>query len=172
MLFEWSNPESWPSKIGNRPYIDEPVDEALVDFFLSQYKKVRVFHSCRTDNLASYLNRGIKLSCYSDIETYLVNLARAELNFEVPTEILRKVSASLGNYHEGSCFVVLDKDRLLDTAAHYSIYGSERLLALVNHLESEGVPISREILTRRGIPTVLYLTWVWMIYLKAIYRHS
>lgn len=154
MLFEWSNPNSWPQFLGNEPYHDCKVPEELVDQFTKNYSHVRTFHSCRTDSPDSFYERGVIKSCYSDLENSLTQLAKEELNLDIPQAALDEISSRLGKYHEGSCFVVLDKGHLLHNAAHYAIYGSERLLATVNHLEGVGIQINKEVLTRRGRPTV------------------
>lgn len=154
MLFEWSNPDSWPTFLGSKPYHDCEAPDELIDQFRANYSHVRTFHSCRTEDPASFYELGILTSSYAQLEKKLIDLAKSELALDIPQDALGKVSHRLGKYHEGSCFVVLDKERLLHTAAHYAIYGSERMLATVNHLEGKGVPINKEILTRKGKPTV------------------
>ena len=155
MLFEWSKATTWPNFLGSEPIHDRPAPQSLIDQFKDAYSRVRTFHTCRTEDPDSYYEQGVLISSYSDLEQRLVDLARTELTLDIPQDALKNISAKLGNYHEGSCFVALDKDRLLHTAAHYAIYGSERMLTIVNHLEADGVHINKELLTRRGRPTVL-----------------
>lgn len=110
---------------------------------------LKTYHGCRTEDVGSYFRHGLRVHNRDELTDHLKSLISKhdELRHVKPTldEEIAKVEKS---FDEGRLFVVIDDTVLLDRAAHYLIYGSEWISAVLGHN-------NRKVLLKSGIPTLL-----------------
>ncbi len=154
MIFDWSAKGSWPTYVARKYYLDEPASDLLIHRFYEHYSHIRLYHACRPIDVSSYYSGGICPRPYQSLTDQLAHFLRESLQINVPQSAIDEVVEQIGSYHEGKMFLALDKEFLLESAGHYAIYGSEYLLAMVNHLSEAGFPVSSTHLKSIGTPTV------------------
>lgn len=110
---------------------------------------MRTFHGCRTDDAGIYFREGLRLHDRREMTAKLRTIieGNTELHWmrDRVDEAVREVDNTLD---EGRLYVVADDDVLLKHAAHYLIYGSEWITAVL------GSPGHR-VLKTMGVPTLL-----------------
>ncbi|WP_133121827.1 hypothetical protein [Pleomorphomonas carboxyditropha] len=110
---------------------------------------MRTFHGCRTDDAGIYFREGLRLHDRREMTAKLRTIIEenAELHWmrDRVDEAIREVDNTLD---EGRLYVVADDTVLLKHAAHYLIYGSEWITAVL------GGPGHR-VLKNIGVPTLL-----------------
>ncbi|KAB2694686.1 MULTISPECIES: hypothetical protein [Brucella] len=110
---------------------------------------MRTFHGCRTADAGVYFREGLRLHDRREMTDRLRSIVaeNAELHWmgDRVEETIREVNNTLD---EGRLFVVADDMALLKHAAHYLIYGSEWITAVLGH---SGHRVLRTI----GTPTLL-----------------
>ena len=119
----------------------------IVDF--GGYTHIRAYHACRTDNILSYQEGGIRPfspdSAKNDAIQKLKKYASEERIIQKFNELWPDSDANL----HPVTWLALDKSELLGESCHYLIYGSEFLNALAMHLGC------RDKLKKYGKPTII-----------------
>lgn len=109
----------------------------------------RCYHGCRTDDAGEYFRRGIRVHNREELEERVRALVAKEkrLRWMLPNlpELMAKFPSG-GDEHK--CYVVFDDRFLIKHAAHYLIYGSEWISAVLGHGW-------RDALLERGVPTMI-----------------
>ncbi|MBC7953167.1 MAG: hypothetical protein H7Z12_15275 [Rhodospirillaceae bacterium] len=129
---------------------------------------VRCFHGCRTEDAGHYLIHGIRAHRRDELEARLrAMIAEDErLRWMAPT-LSERMAEFPSATDEHRSYVVLDDRFMLEHAAHYLIYGSEWIAAVLGRSW-------RHPLLERGVPTMievdLPLSWVTLGMRKALSR--
>lgn len=143
----WDDPE-WSDILGRslRSDFDSHAEE-LADSL--EHAVMRTFHGCRTEDAGVYFREGLRLHDRREMTERLRSIIaeNAELHWmrDRVDEAIREVNNTLD---EGRLFVVADDTALVKYAAHYLIYGSEWITAVLGH---SGHRVLRTI----GVPTLL-----------------
>lgn len=143
----WDDPE-WSDVLDKSLRGDfDGYTEELADSL--EYAVLRTFHGCRTVDAGIYFREGLRLHDRSKMTARL--RAMIEENTELHwmrnrvDEAIREVDNTLD---EGRLYVVADDTSLVKYAAHYLIYGSEWMAAVLS------TP-ARNVLKTIGVPTLL-----------------
>jgi hypothetical protein len=128
---------------------------ADLDYFAEQladaleHSVLRTFHGCRTDDARSYFELGIRIHNRDAMTTQLRSLVEThEELFWLRTRLDDAIARIDNTIDNGRLYVVADDTSLLDYAAHYLIYGSEWIAAVLGG----GY---RHVLLKTGTPTLL-----------------
>jgi len=110
---------------------------------------MRTFHGCRTDDAGSYFQDGLRVHD----RTVMTAQVRAIVDGSQELAWMRdRVDAAIAEIENeldpGRLYVVADDAVLLKHAAHYMIYGSEWISAVLG-------AAGRRVLLDRGVPTLL-----------------
>ena len=138
-----------------RPGVFEVAEKFARDL---EGKVVRAYHGCRTEDAGQYFRNGIRAHRREELESQVRELVHADPRLAWLRNGLEARMAEFESaLDQGRCYVVLDDRSLLDGGAHYLIYGSEWICAVLGH----GY---REPLLENGAPTLvsvdLPLSWV------------
>lgn len=120
--------------------------EALADAL--EPSILRVFHGCRTGDAGTYFREGLRLHDRDVLKQQLI--ATVEQNEEIGylKNRLDSLVADIDNALDiGRLYVVADDSVLLKRAAHYLIYGSEWITAVLGY--------ERRVLLKTGAPTLI-----------------
>ncbi len=110
---------------------------------------VRTYHGCRTEDAGMYFRDGLRVHRQERLEKEIRELvARHESLHWLRSSLDERIKKFDRSIDEGKCFVVVDERGLLEDSAHYLIYGSEWICAVLG----EG---GRGPLLERGTPTVI-----------------
>jgi hypothetical protein len=154
-IFDWKDEKTWPLSFFGKSYLDEDRSHPIkVKQFLNAYSHVKAYHACRSSNPLDYYKNGICPRSYEELSNELMAFIEETIKIQVPFEKVELARKKIGTLHEGSVFLALNKDTLIEEAGHYAIYGSEFIHAMVVKLQENGVPITREHLKHRGTPTI------------------
>jgi hypothetical protein len=142
----WDDPE-WLDVMGRCLIADIDYHiEALA--YALEPSILRTFHGCRTDDAGFYFREGIRLH---DRDAMMRRLtAIIEQNDELKwmrSQLDRAISEINNTLDIGSLYVVADDTALLNYAAHYLIYGSEWITAVLGQ--------GRFVLLKTGVPTLI-----------------
>jgi len=110
---------------------------------------LRTYHGCRTDDAGSYFREGLLVHDRAHMTARLRSIVEQnqELNWFAPR--LDAAIAEIDNTLDiGRLYVVAEDTFLLKHAAHYLIYGSEWIAAVLGSTE-------RKVLLKSGAPTLL-----------------
>ena len=128
---------------------------AHLDYFAEQladaleHSVLRTFHGCRTDDARSYFELGIRIHNRGAMTAQLRSLVEThEELFWLRTRLDDAIARIDNTIDNGRLYVVADDTSLLDHAAHYLIYGSEWIAAVLGG----GY---RHVLLKTGTPTLL-----------------
>jgi len=143
----WDDPK-WSSILNESLRGDfDSYKQELADFL--EHAIMRTFHGCRTDDAGIYFRGGLRLHDRNEMTAKLRMIIEknAELHWmrDRVDEAVREVDNTVD---EARLYVVADDAFLLQHAAHYLIYGSEWITAV---LGSSG----RRVLKNIGVPTLL-----------------
>lgn len=159
MFLDWQDPNSWQPMLS----LLHPTDRALPKFwsaFEQCYEGVVGYHGCRTTDVNEYYRDGLRVADHARTD----ELARSFfVSNQFPGTTREKVELAIQRIDgfkapgerridDGKCYLALDERSLLRTCGHYMIYGSERILAIANHL---GGTNYKDVLKLRGMPTVV-----------------
>ncbi|WP_157223270.1 hypothetical protein [Rhodovulum sp. PH10] len=113
---------------------------------------LRTFHGCRTEDAGSYHREGIRIHDRAELSELARRIVRSSdrlAAFAATVEqAIRKEANEVEDVRSGRLYVVADDRTLVKYAAHYLIYGSEWLLAVLG-------PVGADILKGRGVPTLV-----------------
>lgn len=112
-------------------------------------KIVRSYHGCRTEDAGDYFREGIRVHRREELEERLRRIVEENdsLRWMIPT-LSQRMAEFPSSTDVDRCFVVLDNRAMLKYAAHYLIYGSEWICAVLGH----GY---RDPLLKIGVPTMI-----------------
>lgn len=131
-------------------YLKQPFEEIVEE--LSEaitYAKIRTFHGCRTEDALMYFNDGLRVHKKEELKAQAQKLIdHSEDLKELQPQLDQRIDEVNNQTDEGRCHVVLDERPLLEYAAHYLIYGSEWISAILG-------PGSWPYLQKIGTPTML-----------------
>lgn len=114
-----------------------------------EYAVLRTFHGCRTDNAGTYFREGLRLHQRDEMTARLRAIVDQNRELQWMRGQLAAAIQEIDNSQdEGRLYVVADDTCLLQRAAHYLIYGSEWIAAV---LSTPG----RSALKTIGAPTLL-----------------
>lgn len=114
-----------------------------------EYAVLRTFHGCRTDNAGTYFREGLRLHNRDEMTARLRAIVEHNTELHWMQSRLDAAIREIDNtLDEGRLYVVADDTFLLKHAAHYLIYGSEWIAAV---LSTPG----RSVLKAIGAPTLL-----------------
>ncbi|WP_157516682.1 hypothetical protein [Methylosinus sp. LW3] len=142
----WDDPE-WLALLGRClaagiEYHAETLANAL------EFSILRTFHGCRTDDAGSYFREGLRLHDRDAMKQRLI--AIVDQNDELAgmrTRLDISIAEVDITLDIGRLFVVADDTALLERAAHYLIYGSEWITAVLGR--------GRHVLLKTGVPTMI-----------------
>ena len=144
----WKDQPTLPEPFGNR-YIDyDECADDLLSSFANEYESIRLYHLCRPINVEKYKTDGLRVGS-SELLQSIVHETFQALEKEIDSAKIAEAVNSY-EYQEGCLFLALDHEFMLEWAGHYSIYGSERLMAVF-----EKLGVSKELLTTVGVPTIV-----------------
>ncbi|WP_312363069.1 hypothetical protein [Ensifer sp.] len=110
---------------------------------------LRTFHGCRTDDAGLYFREGLRVHDRSTLTAKLRTIIEENPELDFMRDRMEAAIQEVNNVtDEGRLYVVADDTALLRFAAHYLIYGSEWIVAVL------GEP-GRRILRNVGVPTLL-----------------
>lgn len=160
MLFAWNDSRSWGNLTTLLAGRRKPRRD-LVTILTSQYEGVLVYHGCRVPNVNVYYVGGLQCSSSASLDKQAYECFLTEEFPEITPEKLKAITASLGKRDDGRIYACLDRRHLIRDAGHYLIYGSERLCAIAAELTTQGSRDYRQVLKRRGLPTLLHVALNW-----------
>lgn len=108
------------------------IEQELVDAL--EQRVVRCYHGCRTEDAGVYFRRGIRVHRREELEDQLRKLVAScdRLQWMLPT-LPDRMARFESRIDRQRCYVVLDDRALINMAAHYLIYGSEWICAVLGH---------------------------------------
>lgn len=110
---------------------------------------IRTFHGCRTDDAGSYFRHGLRIHDRAAMTAQVKAIVDGSEELAWMKSGLDAAIAEIDNRLDpGRLYVVADDTVLLKHAAHYLIYGSEWISAVLG-------AAGRRVLLRRGAPTLL-----------------
>ncbi|WP_024348125.1 hypothetical protein [Lacrimispora indolis] len=123
--------------------------ENLQNIDLSNYTHIKVYHTCRTLNIDSYIREGVH--CFTKKEAYkeiLEILLQCNISEK---DILKCFNDhwNSGSDHFNCVYVNISKEELLNESGHYLVYGSEFVCGMASDL------FCQHRLKRIGIPTLI-----------------
>lgn len=131
--------------------VARPDADDLVGGFADELDRmvVRAYHGCRTEDAGEYFRRGIRVHRREELEELVRSIVADDdrLRWMLPTLVARMADFP-SRCDDHRCFVVLDDRALMEQAAHYLIYGSEWVCAVLGHGW-------RDPLLERGAPTMI-----------------
>jgi len=119
----------------------------------SSFERLRCFHLCRTDDVASYYNQGVRLVSRDTLRQQF-----RDMFSDLPNEVIKSAIGEFGDYSTPQqVYVGVDCRFLLQHCGHYCIYGSEYLTALAVKIKTGDGQDHRQRLKTFGRPTVIVL---------------
>lgn len=110
---------------------------------------LRVYHGCRTADAGIYHREGLRTHDRAEMEERLRAIVEAHPELQYLKTRLPEAIATIDNtLDDGRFYVVADDQALIEHAAHYLIYGSEWISAVLGHHY-------RQVLKKSGAPTLL-----------------
>jgi hypothetical protein len=110
---------------------------------------IRAYHGCRTTDAGIYHREGLRTHDRAEMTGRLQEIVDAHPELKYLKARLSEAIASIENTLDiGSLYVVADDQSLIKHAAHYLIYGSEWISAVLGHSY-------RHVLKKSGAPTLL-----------------
>ncbi|PCJ17946.1 MAG: hypothetical protein COA96_17375 [SAR86 cluster bacterium] len=153
-VFSWKDKDSWPNFLGNNLIENADIDENLVSIFYEVYTHIKAYHASRPLEPNHLLEAGIQTANYDElIQQYRLNMEKF-CGIKLSDEQIKYAQQEIGDFHNGSLFVVVDDDELLQHAGHYAIYGSEYLLGITNRISHKYEIVGAENLRKFGVPTI------------------
>ncbi|MBF0261120.1 MAG: hypothetical protein HQL97_04655 [Magnetococcales bacterium] len=125
------------------------IDDHLEQFSMALESSVmRIYHGCRTEDAGIYFRNGLLPHDQAILEQRLEAILARHPELEVFRANFEQRINNIGEIDKGCLYGVIDDTCLLERAAHYLIYGSEWLCAV---LREDGRHVLKEI----GAPTLL-----------------
>lgn len=110
---------------------------------------LRVYHGCRTDNVGSYFDHGLLIHDRAAMTSKVYAIIESTPSLSWMKGQVETAISEVGNSLDiGKLYVVGDDTVLLTRAAHYLIYGSEWITAVLGET-------GRHTLLSHGLPTLL-----------------
>ncbi|MBH5373519.1 hypothetical protein [Bradyrhizobium glycinis] len=110
---------------------------------------IRAYHGCRTDDAGIYQREGLRTHDRAEMIARLQAVVDARPELKYFKDRLPDAIAAIENTLDiGALYVVADDQSLIKHAAHYLIYGSEWISAVLGHSY-------RHVLKTTGVPTLL-----------------
>jgi hypothetical protein len=127
----------------------------LLEEFQQTYRKIRMFHACRTENVNSYLRDGFIVL---DVDSQFKKAREIFVTDQFPqitNEHIISAAKELENQgRENRLYFCLDDSELIKHAPHYLKYGSEYISAIATYLTKTTGVDCKKILSDKGLPTV------------------
>ena len=133
------------------------LEDSFVTYFPTQFKFVRMYHSCRPSDTGSYYEKGILPLDSHEAEEKFKSLFMVNPRFPAVTESL--VDEAISSM-AGSCsrydhvYFGMDDRYLVEYCSPYLAYGSEYVQCLVAYLERKLGCHTKSELEKTGTPTV------------------
>jgi hypothetical protein len=158
-LFDWKDSVSWASMLsalaGRRAGRRIVAAELTV-----RYDGVVAYHGCRPEDIESYYRDGIQPSSNAALDAKAKEIFCSPAVGGVTPEAIDAITADLGRRDQGRIYACLDDRHLIAHAAHYVIYGSERLQCVAAALSTKWRNLM-PLLKRYGKPTIFRLALPW-----------
>lgn len=167
-LFHWKDSASWVPLLA--ALAGRRVGRRIVATELGvRYEGVVAYHGCRPENIESYYRDGINPSSNVTLDTKAKEIFCSPANGAVSPEAIDAILAHLGKRDEGRIYACLDDRHLIAHAAHYLIYGSERLQCVAAALGRKcGNLMPR--LKQHGRPTIFRIALRWETITESDFR--
>jgi hypothetical protein len=109
---------------------------------------LRVYHGCRTDDAGTFFREGLHVHNRDAMVAKLRAVVEAHPELHRMKSRLQEAIDEIGNTIDVGClYVIADDKELVDRCAHYMIYGSEWIAAVLGD--------SRDTLKKTGAPTLI-----------------
>jgi hypothetical protein len=131
------------------------IPELLIGF-KETYPKVRMFHACRTNNIASYLEKGLRLHNSEEQLQRAKDIFISDRFPQLTEDLINRAANILDQQGRGNKVSFgLDDMNLITHDQNYIEYGGEYIFRIAQYLTSMTNVDCKKILHEIGVPTIL-----------------